>query len=131
MKEKAIQFCTQDEIADLINGDNRLVYIDDGYFETIGKYEDLPDIIVDLSLNFGVNKLNVYDYDKGNSELLLSTFGPFLNKCNSQVRKDIIERLEKLQKGTIKIKEYNLIDEVDLNEYFEFLDGGIDYARNE
>lgn len=131
MKEKAIQFCTQDEIADLINGDNRLVYIDDGYFETIGKYEDLPDIIVDLSLNFGVNKLNVYDYDKGNSELLLSTFGPFLNKCNSQVRKDIIERLEKLQKGTIKIKEYKLIDEVDLNEYFEFLDGGIDYARNE
>ena len=131
MKEKAIQFCTQDEIADLINGDNRLVYIDDGDFETIGKYEDLPDIIVDLSLNFGVNKLNVYDYDKGNSELLLSTFGPFLNKCNSQVRKDIIERLEKLQKGTIKIKEYKLIDEVDLNEYFEFLDGGIDYARNE
>ena len=42
---------------------------------------------------------------------LLTTFGPFLNKCDPNVRKDIIDRLAGLQLGEIEVKDYKVIDE--------------------
>lgn len=133
---KEIKFYTLDEIADLVNGEERLVYIDDGIIETVGKYEDIPDIIVDLNTNYGNMDLKVYDFDGGISKPLLSTKGMFLNKCKKEVREDIINRLVKLQLDTSKIKDYKLIDEYDLEKYYEFLDGNyeekgdVEYERN-
>ena len=75
--------------------------------------------------------LKIYDFDGGISKPLLSTFGIYLNKCDPNVRKDIIERLVKLQTNEEKIKKYKLIDEYDLEGYYEFLDGDDEYGRNE
>jgi hypothetical protein len=129
-KNMKVQFCTFDEIAELINGEDRLVFIDDGIAETVGKYDDIPDIIVDLNLKFGNMDLKFYDFDGGITKPLLSTFGIFLNTCDPDVRKDIIERLVKLQTNEEKIKDYKLIDEYDLEEYYKFLDGNDEYGRN-
>lgn len=93
-----------------------------GIAETIGKYEDIPDIIVDLFLNFDVSNLKIYDFTGGINTPLLSTNGYFLDKCEPDVRRDIIERLIKLQTGEEEIKDYKLIDENDLNNYYDFLD---------
>lgn len=128
---KEIKFYTLDEIADLINGEERLVYIDDGIAETVGKYKDIPDIIVDLNSNFGSMDLKIYDFDGGISKPLLSTRGMFLDKCNLEVRKDIIDRLVELQLDTSKIKDYKLIDEYDLEKYYEFVDGNYEKKGDE
>ena len=129
--EMKVQFCTFDEIAELLISEDRLVFIDAGIAETVGKYEDIPDIIVDLNLKVGNMDLKIYDFDGGISKPLLSTFGIYLNKCDPNVRKDIIERLVKLQTNEEKIKKYKLIDEYDLEGYYEFLDGDDEYGRNE
>ena len=42
---------------------------------------------------------------------LLTTFGPYLNKCDPNFRKDIIDRLIDLQTGNEDIKDYKVIDE--------------------
>lgn len=128
---KEIKFYTLDEIADLINGEERLVYIDDGIAETVGKYEDIPDIIVDLNSNFESMDLKIYDFDGGISKPLLSTRGMFLDKCNLEVRKDIIDRLVELQLDTSKIKDYKLIDEYDLEKYYEFVDDNYEKKGDE
>ena len=47
---------------------------------------------------------------------MLSTVGYFLDKCDSNVRKDIIDRLMGLQLGEIKAKDYKVIDEDMLDE---------------
>ena len=47
---------------------------------------------------------------------LLTTIGSFLDKCDSQVRNDIIERLTELQTGKQEIKAYKFIDEATLND---------------
>ena len=44
-------------------------------------------------------------------EPILTTIGYFLDKCDSNVRADIIDRLIGLQQGEIEIKDYKVIDE--------------------
>ena len=39
----------EEEIKQLLNSNERLVYIDDGMEEFVARYEDLPDIIVDIN----------------------------------------------------------------------------------
>ena len=120
MSNKKIDFCNFDEISESYTNEDRWVFVDDGVCEVIAKYEDLPDVIVDLNNKFGNMDLSVYDYEKGNNELLLSTYGMFLNKCNPNVREDIVDRLISLQQGLKKVKKYKLIDEMDLEEFFNF-----------
>ena len=100
----------EEEIKQLLNSDEKLVYIDNGSEEFVAKYEDLPDIIVDINDKIGSTNLTVMEFDNP-SKILLTTFGPFLNKCDSDVRKDIIDRLNNLQQGIEGIKDYKVIDE--------------------
>lgn len=114
---KEINFYSIDEIEEIFKCNEKLVYIDDGICETIGKYEDLPDIIVDLNEKLGLIDLKIYDYQHNSSTPIATTLGMYLDKCNADVRKDIIDRLINLQLGEEKIKDYKLIDEFDLEEY--------------
>lgn len=101
------------EIKDLLNSDTRLVYIDNDSEEFVARYEDLPDIIVDVNEKLGYTEnLRVYDFDNPNLDKpILTTMGYFLDKCDPDVRKDIIDRLSGLQQGEIEIKDYKVIDE--------------------
>ena len=100
----------KDEIKELLNSNEKLVYIDTGSEEIVSKYNDLPDIILDINDKIGSTNLTVMEFDNP-SKILLTTFGPFLNKCNPDVRKDIIDRLNNLQQGIEGIKDYKVIDE--------------------
>ena len=105
----SIVFYNKQEIKKLLNDKTRLVYIDTGIEEVVAKYEDLPDIIVDINEKMGSTNLKVSDYPS--AVPILTTIGYFLDKCDSNVRKDIIDRLVGLQLGEIEIKDYKVIDE--------------------
>ena len=76
------------------------------------KYKDIPDVIVSLNDKLGFVDLKVYDYDNSDfSYPLLTTTGYFLDYCDSEVRKDIIDRLENLMMGGAKVKKYKIVDE--------------------
>ena len=114
----------EEEIKQLLNSDERLVYIDNGSEEIVARYEDLPDIIVDINDKLGQGEnLKVYDFENPNMDKpLLTTFGPFLNKCDPNVRKDIIDRLVSLQQGEIEVKDYKVIDEDMLDDVRSSID---------
>lgn len=102
----------EEEIKQLLNSEEKLVYIDNGSEEIVARYEDLPDIIVDINDKLGSTDLKVYSFDNPLMDNpILTTFGPFLNKCDSNVRRDIIDRLSGLQMGELDVKEYKVIDE--------------------
>ena len=114
-----INFYTKDEISKMFkNGEpkEKLVYIDDGISATVGRYKDVPDIIVDLNQQVGSVDLTIYDYDEGFLNPLLSTYGMFLNKCKPKVREEFIKRLLDLQTGQKSVKKYKLIDIYELDK---------------
>lgn len=116
----------EEEIKQLLNSDEKLVYIDNGSEEFVAKYEDLPDIIVDINDKIGSINLTVMEFDNP-SKILLTTFGPFLNKCDPDVRKDIIDRLNKLQQGIEEVKDYKVIDEDMLDDVrYQFKDNDME-----
>lgn len=99
------------EIKELLEKKEKLVYVDTGSEEIVVRYEDLPDVIVDLDNKLGSSNLKVYDYDNPSFTPILTTVGYFLDKCDGNVRKDIIDRLMKLQLGELEVKDYKVIDE--------------------
>ena len=108
----------EEEVKQLLNSNERLVYIDNGSEEFVARYEDLPDIIVDVNEKLGhTENLKVYDFENPDMEKpILTTIGYFLDKCDPEVRKDIIDRLVDLQTGVKQVKDYKVIDEDLLNE---------------
>ena len=108
--QKLLNQYNKDEIKEILTSNERLVYVDTGNEEIVSKYNDLPDIIVDINDKIGSTNLTVMEFDNP-SKILLTTFGPFLNKCDSDVRKDIIDRLNNLQLGIEEVKDYKVIDE--------------------
>lgn len=108
----------EEEIKQLLNSNEKLVYIDNGSEEFVARYEDLPDIIVDVNEKLGhTENLKVYRYDDVlNLNPIITTIGYFLDKCDQEVRKDIIDRLTGLQLGEIEVKDYKVIDEDMLND---------------
>ena len=108
--QKLLNQYNKDEIKEILTSNERLVYVDTGNEEIVSKYNDLPDIIVDINDKIGSTNLTVMEFDNP-SKILLTTFGPFLNKCDPDVRKDIIDRLNKLQQGIEEVKDYKVIDE--------------------
>ena len=114
----------EEEIKQLLNSDERLVYIDNGSEEIVARYDDLPDIIVDINDKLGQGEdLKVYDFKNPDMDNpLLTTFGPFLNKCDPNVRKDIIDRLASLQQREIEVKDYKVIDEDMLDDVRSSMD---------
>lgn len=111
-KKKNGKYYTKDELKEIINDKERLVYVECENDELIVKYKDIPDVIVSLNDKLGFVDLKVYDYDNSDfSYPLLTTTGYFLDYCDSEVRKDIIDRLENLMMGGAKVKKYKIVDE--------------------
>ena len=116
-----IQCYTQDEIKELLDKKERLVFVKTRDEEVIARYEDIPDVIIDFFNKFVYTDMEIYDFET--TEKILTTFGPFLHKCNPKVRADIIGRLEKLQKHEIEVKDYKIISEEDMATYINSLEG--------
>lgn len=112
----------KEEIKELLNSNVKLVYVDTGLEEIVARYDDLPDVIVDINDKFGITDLSVYEYGANSTTPILTTFGPFLNKCDPNVRSDIIDRLTSLQLGEDKVKDYKVINEDMLDDVLEELD---------
>ena len=108
-----LKMYNEEEIKQLLNSNERLVYIDNGSEEIVARYEDLPDIIVDVNEKLGhTENLKVYDFDNLLLDTpILTTIGYFLDKCDPKVREDIIDRLVDLQTGVAEVKDYKVIDE--------------------
>lgn len=112
-------FYTEQEVKKILDEKTKLVYVNIGNDEFVIKYEDLADVIVDMNDKLGFVNLKVYDYEKTDLfNPLLTTSGPFLNTCDPEVRKDIIDRLTSLQLDGEEIKDYKIINE-DLLENIE------------
>ena len=111
--QSLLNLYNEDEIKQILNDKVKLVYIDNGSEEFVARYEDLPDIIVDVNEKLGhTENLKVYDFDNLIlDEPILTTIGYFLDKCDPNVRTDIIDRLIGLQQGEIEVKDYKVIDE--------------------
>ena len=114
-----IKFCTNEEIEKLINEfqTERLVFIDDGIDEVIGRFRDLPNIIVDLNRKFGSKDLKIRNFIEPEEEPIIETFGMFLHKISPEDREEIIEELNKLQQYDKEISDYKLITMEDLAEF--------------
>jgi len=109
-KEK-FKFYTKEEIEEIIKSQEKLLYVDNGVDEVIVKYNDIADFIVDFSDKTGhKHNLKIYEYNNPSSNPIATTFGCFLNKCDADFRKKIIDRLVEVQTGGI-IKDYKIIDE--------------------
>lgn len=119
-----IKFCTNEEIEKLINEfqTERLVFIDDGIDEVIGRFRDLPNIIVDLNRKFGSKDLKIRNFIEPEDEPIIETFGMFLHKISPEDREEIIEELNKLQQYDKEISDYKLITIEDLAEFYKSRD---------
>lgn len=119
-----IKFYTEDEIEKLINEieTERLVFIDDGIDEVIGRFRDLPDIIVDLNRKFGNKDLKIRNFINPEEKPIIETFGMFLHKIFPEDRVQIIDRLNLLQQNEIAVADYKLIDIEDLLDYYKSRD---------
>jgi len=108
--DKKFEFYDKEEIKEILKSKEKLVYVDDGMNEIIIKYNDLPEYIVDTNNKNGITDLTVYAYPAQSMNPLLTTMGMFLDKCDPEVRADIIDRLIELQFGA-KVKDYKIMDE--------------------
>lgn len=123
MNQPLLKQYNEKDIVELLKNNVHLVYVDTGSEEVVARYEDLPDIIVDINDKLGyVVDLKVYDYQNPSSNPILTTFGPFLNKCDPKVREDIIDRLVNLQQEEESVKDYKVIDEDMLEDVRNSLD---------
>ena len=121
---REIKFYTNEEIEKLINEiqTERLVFIDDGIDEVIGRFKDLPNIIVDLNRKFGSKDLKIRNFIEPEEEPIIETFGMFLHKISPEDRAEIIEDLNKLQQYDKEISDYKLINMEDLVEFYKSRD---------
>lgn len=117
-----IKLYSKEEAKKLLNDmkNERLVFIDDGIDEAIGRFRDLPDIIVDLNRKFGTKDLKIRNVIEPEDKPIIETFGMFLHKISSEDRKQIIDRLTKLQLDQVEVADYKLID----------LEGIADYCKS-
>lgn len=123
-----IAFYTQGEIRELLESKQKLVFVKTRENEVIARYEDIPDVIIDFFNKFVHTDMIFYDFET--AEELLTTFGPFLQKCKPEVREDIIERLEKLQKHETEVKDYKVISEEDMATYINSKEGVLEMKQS-
>ena len=125
MYKDTFEFCTKGEIKNLLLSGEKLVYADNGIDEFVVRYNDLPDFIVDMSRSMGNRcELKVYKYPAESMTPILTTMGEFLDRCDPDVRKDIIDRLVAVQ-TTEDTKSYRIINEYDLEVVKEDIDKNI------
>ena len=108
---REIKFYSNEEIEKLINEiqTERLVFIDDGIDEVIGRFKDLPNIIVDLNRKFGSKDLKIRNFIEPEDEPIIETFGMFLHKISPEDREEIIALCQEIgvepQRVGIEIEE--------------------------
>lgn len=105
-----LDFCKEKEVRKIIENKEKYVFVDDGITEVIIKKEDIPDYIVYVNREFGSTDLKIINPQK-DYETIITTYGEFLDKCNSEIRKEIINRLVKLQTNEIDYNRVKAIDE--------------------
>ena len=125
MYEDTFDFYTKGEIKNILLSGEKLVYVDNGIDEFVVKYSDLPDFIVDMSRSMNNScQLKVYKYPAESMTPILTTMGEFLDRCDPDVRADIIDRLVAVQ--TVEdTKNYRIINEYDLEVVKEDIDKNI------
>lgn len=125
MYEDTFDFYTKGEIKNILLSGEKLVYVDNGIDEFVVKYSDLPDFIVDMSRSMNNScQLKVYKYPSESMTPILTTMGEFLDRCDPDVRADIIDRLVAVQ--TVEdTKKYRIINEYDLEVVKEDIDKNI------
>lgn len=125
MYKDTFNFYTKGEIKNILLSGEKLVYVDNGIDEFVVKYNDLPDFIVDMSVSMGHNcEMKVYKYPAESMTPILTTRGWFLDRCDPNVRADIIDRLVAVQ-TEVDTKSYKIINEYDLELAKEELDKSI------
>lgn len=125
MYKDTFEFCTKGEIKNLLLSGEKLVYADNGIDEFVVKYKDLPDFIVDMSRSMCNRcELKIYKYPAESMTPILTTMGEFLDRCDPDVRADIIDRLVAVQ-TTEDTKSYRIINEYDLEVVKEDIDKNI------
>lgn len=119
--EDKFAFYNQKEIEKLIKTQEKLVYVDDGIDEVVVRVKDLPDFIMDVAKKTGYSSnLKIYDFHNPSMTPIATTIGCFLDRCEPNLRNEIIERLVKVQQGA-KVKNYKLVDETMLEDVREKL----------
>ena len=120
---ESLNLYTKEEIKELLNMEERLVFVDDGNDEVIAKFIDLPDVIVDICRRFGYRNFKIYNFIEPTEEPIITTNGVYLDKCSPEDRQALIGRLVALQQYEEEIKNYKVISEEDLADYYNSLEG--------
>ena len=105
-----IEIYNKKQTEKFIKSKEKYVYVDDGMTEVIIPRKDIPDFIVYVNRKIAITDLKIYDPEH-NPSLIITTMGEYLNKCNLDVRKEIISRLVKLQTGEEHYKKVKVFDE--------------------
>lgn len=125
-----IKFYSREEIIELIKMKDRLVFVDNGIDEVIAKFEDLPDVIVDFCHKFGYRNFKIYNFVEPTEEPIITTNGVYLDKCSPEDRQALIIRLIQLQQHEVAVKNYKVISEDDLADYYNSLEGVKEMKQN-
>ena len=105
-----IEFYNKKETEKFIKSREKYVYVDDGVTEVIIPRKDIPDFIVYVNREIGMVDLKIYDFENEPS-LIITTMGEFLDKCDQNVRQEIIDRLIKLQMDDEQYKKVKVFNE--------------------
>lgn len=105
-----LEFYTEEEIREMINKNERYVYVDNGLENFVIRRQDIPDFIVYINREFGSTDLEIIDPEEGNL-VIITTCGEFLDKCEPEAREEIIERLIQLQTGEEEYSQVKVADE--------------------
>lgn len=105
-----IEIYNKKETEKFIKSKEKYVYVDDGTTEVIIPRKDIPDFIVYVNREIGMVDLKIYDFENVSS-LIITTMGEYLDRCDSNVRQEIIDRLVKLQMGDEQYKKVKAFDE--------------------
>ena len=120
---ESLNLYTRDEIKELLKMEERLVFVDDGIDEVIARFKDLPDVIVDICRRFGYRDFKIYNFIEPTDKPIITTNGVYLDKCSTEDRQALIKRLVALQQYEEEIREYKVISEEDLVDYYNSLEG--------
>lgn len=107
---KMIEIYNKKETEKFIKSKEKYVYVDDGVTEVIIPRKDIPDFIVYVNREIGMVDLKIYDLENDPS-LIITTMGEFLDKCDQNVRQEIIDRLIKLQMDDEQYKKVKVFNE--------------------
>lgn len=105
-----IEIYNKKETEKFIKSKEKYVYVDGGVTEVIIPRKDIPDFIVYVNREIGMVDLKIYDLENYPS-LIITTMGEFLDKCDQNVRQEIIDRLIKLQMDDEQYKKVKVFNE--------------------